>query len=542
MIKKTIALIQITRIGDVIQTCIAADQLKREQKDIELVLITRKKFGKGLEFLTKGLFKEVIYIDLKDYIKSKNDNLESVIDNFDTSFFHKLEKHRFDAVINLSFSKSSSYLCQLIKSSNKLGLTRNKQGQVAINDQWSQYVYANVQNGTLNTFNLVDIFKFMLGTKETVFKGCSEEGNNTISIHPFASQKKKMWGNHKWVEFIYKFLKDNPDYTINLIGAESDAEQVSKMINSSTLTNFQERINTVVGESLEFVYQTINQSRLLVCHDSMASHLAAINTVPTIVLSLGVVRPNETTPYSNNVLNLVPKRSCFPCTIQTKCDLLPCHKDINHQLVSKLTSAILNGSEINAEFFSKEVSPFFMESVDIYASNFENGFMELSKINESSYTSQNMMETYYKIIWSYFFKEIEINTFIPTLSDTVKKDLYNNREGVKYLFELINFGLKFSNAIVNAAADINPDYNLINEYVAKLGEIDKLLTLTKNTYPQLQPVVDYFYVAKANVAGRNIKEISENSLLLYYSLNNMCKVLYDLISSTLKDEGAHLES
>lgn len=542
MINKRIAIVQLTRIGDVIQTCIAAKQVLIENPDIELTLITRSKFAKGLEFLTKKYFKNVIYLNLKDYYNSKTTNLTEIVDSLDESFLEVVNSNHFDAAINLSFSKSSSYLMHLIKTENKLGLSRNEKGQVVINDQWSQFVYSNVQNGTLNVYNLVDIFKFIMGANEVSFSSHEADPQKTITIHPFASQRKKMWGSSKWSELIYKLLKENEDYKINILGADSDQNEVDKIINSGALISFKDRVTATVGASLESVYQTINTSSLLICHDSMASHLASVNTIPTIVLSLGVVRPNETTPYSNNVLNLVPKRSCFPCQVQTKCDLLPCHKDINHQLVSTLAGAILNGDELNAQFFTEKVSPFFMENVDIYIPTFENSFMTLFKLNESSIDTNKMMETYYRIIWSYFFRETEVDANIPQLSNEIKKDIYHHREGVNYLFELISFGLKFSNAIVNEAAAIQIDYNQINSLVGKLGEIDNLLTITKNTYPLLQPIVDYFYVAKANVAGRNIKEISENSLLLYYSLNNMCKVLYDLMTSTLKDEGAPLES
>lgn len=542
MIKKRIGIIQITRIGDVIQTCIAAKQLKLENPNIELSLITRGKFAKGLEFLTKNLFDHVFYLDLKDYFENSSSGLDSTLNNFDSKFFNSINKINFDVLINLSFSKSSSYLMRLINSENKLGLIRNEKGQIAINDQWSRFVYSNVQNGNLNVFNIVDIFRFILGSKEISFSSHDAHPQKTISIHPFASQKKKMWGSTKWTELIYRLLKDNEEYQINIIGSDHDKNDINKILQSSSLDAFKDRLNSIVGKPLNEVYNTINSSSLLICHDSMASHLASVNTIPTIVLSLGVVRPNETTPYSNNVLNLVPKRSCFPCSIDTRCDLLPCHKDINHQLVSKLSNAILTGSEINGDFFKKELSPFVMDSVDVYVPSFDNGFMSLHKINDSHSTTKQMMETYYRIIWSYFFKEIEVNANIPQLSNEIKKDLYHHREGVNYLFELINFGLKFSNAIVNEAAAPNIDIDYINGLVSKLGEIDNLLTLTKKPYPLLQPLVDYFYVEKANVAGRNIKEISENSLLLYYSLNNMCKVLYDLMTSTLKDEGAQIES
>ena len=50
----SIGIIQLTRIGDVIQTFQAAKQLKTENPQVELTLIARKEFAKGLEFLLES--------------------------------------------------------------------------------------------------------------------------------------------------------------------------------------------------------------------------------------------------------------------------------------------------------------------------------------------------------------------------------------------------------------------------------------------------------------------------------------------------------
>ena len=49
--KKTIAIMQLTRFGDVIQTFQAAKELKKQHPDVRLVLIARKKFAEYAENL-----------------------------------------------------------------------------------------------------------------------------------------------------------------------------------------------------------------------------------------------------------------------------------------------------------------------------------------------------------------------------------------------------------------------------------------------------------------------------------------------------------
>ena len=57
----------------------------------------------------------------------------------------------------------------------------------------SQFIFSNVMNGTLNPFNLVDIYKnTVAGTKEIDVTNYQVPKNGVITIHPFASSKKKV--------------------------------------------------------------------------------------------------------------------------------------------------------------------------------------------------------------------------------------------------------------------------------------------------------------------------------------------------------------
>ncbi|MCK6593864.1 MAG: hypothetical protein L6Q33_01580, partial [Bacteriovoracaceae bacterium] len=60
--QKTIALMQITRIGDVIQTLQAAKAVKKFHGDHRVILICREQFGKALHFVLKDTFDEIYYV------------------------------------------------------------------------------------------------------------------------------------------------------------------------------------------------------------------------------------------------------------------------------------------------------------------------------------------------------------------------------------------------------------------------------------------------------------------------------------------------
>ena len=96
--------------------------------------------------------------------------------------------------MNLSFSKSSSYLCSLIDSGTKYGPYYGEKLNLIINDKWSQFLYSNVLRGPLSPFSLVDIYGKILGIKKiSRLKETNQIRKDIIVVHPFASLPRKMW-------------------------------------------------------------------------------------------------------------------------------------------------------------------------------------------------------------------------------------------------------------------------------------------------------------------------------------------------------------
>ena len=525
---KKIGIIQLTRIGDVIQTLQAAKQLKKDHPEAQLHLVARKQMAAGLAFLLDEVFESVLYLDVKEIIPSRDFPLESALAKT-KEFTDQISALGLDVLINLSFNKSSSYLTAISKARFKMGVTRNEMNQLVVNDKWSQYVYSSVMNSTLNPFNLVDIFKFILGAK--TFSPTYEERKreNKIVLHPFASTKKKRWGVNKWTDLLYKVLKENPEYDVYMVGAPSEAKEALALEESAALGEFKARFHNLVGKtSIQETYTLLSSAKILISHDSMVSHLAALTQTPTVVLSLGPVRPSETTPYQHNVLNIVPRRSCFPCRPESACELLPCHKDISHQLTSQIIGEILREETLDKEFFSKEVSPFYLNSVSVFAPNFTTTGMELVDITEAKPSAEDVFRTFYRIIWSYYLKGIDASYPLPELSNETLATLVEHQKGSSYIYELYTFGMKYANAIVKEARNDDPSIAKIQENIAKLSEIDELAALTKKTYPMLKPIVDFFFVNKANAQGENIVDITQSNLLSFYEAQGLVKVLYDL--------------
>lgn len=529
-----IGIIQLTRIGDLVQTAQAARQFKAENPHANLTLIARRKFASGIMPLLESVFQRVVLFDTKDFftrtdLKTARINTHNLI--------HDLNKTDFDVLLNFSFSKSSSYLAGLLQSKHYLGIRRNRRSEIVVEDKWSQFVYSNVLGGINNPFSLVDIYRYMLGCKSTHQLNDSEEfesRSKSIVLHPFASLKKKRWGLHKWNELIFKLSKDNPDYTIHIVGGPEDLEEARRIESFPALQSLKNKIKVHVGTaSLMDTYTLVQNSRLFIGHDSVVSHLAAETLTPTIVLSLGSVRPHETTPYQVGVLNLVPKNKCFPCTVQESCELLPCHSSISHQVVATLAKAKLNSIKIDSAFLENNISPFQIDSLKILESSYDENGLHLKQLTKNFSSTNDIFKDYYKLLFQYYIRGTEVNIELPKLTPETSSQLRHYAEGTKYLYELYNFGVRYCDRILKESKVSHPNQNNIQEDILKINEIDKLCDITKKSYPILSPFIDFFYIHKGNAKGNNIIDITENNLLTYYDASNIVAALHDFIERTL---------
>lgn len=280
-VQKTMALLQLTRFGDVIQTVQAIANFKKNYPQYRLVLIARSQFAKPLNFLLKEHVDHVYYLDTKNIFRdSETKGLNNSL-NLLNEFLNEIKQESIDVLVNLSFSKSSCYLSSLIPSNHKVGPYYDFTNKMVITDKWSQMLYSTVMRGNYNPYSLVDLFRNIIGIKEDQKQKknlslVKVEKRKNIVIHPFASQERKSWKSEKWVEVIYKTLKDNEHYTISIVGAKNELVKSHLIIENPLLKTFSNRIINLTGKTtLEELYKEVESSSLFVGHDSMVGHMAS---------------------------------------------------------------------------------------------------------------------------------------------------------------------------------------------------------------------------------------------------------------------------
>lgn len=538
-IKSTLAIVQLTRFGDLIQTAQAVEELRKNHPEYRVILIARSQFAKPLDFILKNSFDKTYYLDTNKIfatseingLKTSKENLNQLISDISTE--------SIEVLINLSFSKSSAYLASLIKSQHKIGSFYDFQNKMQINDKWSQLLYATVMRGPLNPFALVDLFKNIIGIKSTeqaTLPVNLKTRSNTVVIHPFASQERKAWKPEKWVEVIYRTLKENESYNVQIVGAKNEVLKSQLITENPLLKTFTTRIQNLTGKTtLSELCGELKKAKLFVGHDSMVGHMAAMTKTPTLTISLGSVRPQETTPYHENAYNLAPRTKCFPCFPTDACSFNQCHHDIPYQIVSSSIKQLLEKQEITNDWIKSSVSSFHISSVNFYKSRFSKGHMVLDSMIDNHVDSPDIFRSLFKIAWSFVLNDSEENLPFPKLTPATHRDLLDAITGLQHLYELSEFGKKYSRYILEEISSQTPSIIKIKDYSKKIDEIDQLQAMVQKTSPNLAPIIDYFAVRKANLFGDNVVKLTESSYYAFEECASLCSILFELIENTISE-------
>ena len=191
MTRPKIIIIQLLRLGDLLQTLQAVQMVSQQNPLIDFHLIARSQYARPLLAFLKSCFKEVYLLDTNHLIETfKHKGLGSATSHLQ-DLRKKTSQHKYEVLINYSFTFSSSILSTLVASKHKLGMHHNDLGQITIYDKWSQYLYAVVMSSPLNPFSLVDLYRKVISEKATSFPPLRQSAPKNAFSAPFCLSKEE---------------------------------------------------------------------------------------------------------------------------------------------------------------------------------------------------------------------------------------------------------------------------------------------------------------------------------------------------------------
>ena len=504
-----IAVISLTRFGDLIQATPLLRILNRSYPGARVTLVVEKRFT-GILPLIRG-YDRIVSLpkeELGDKIVFSSDPLVPYF--FLESFVGELERERYDLAINLTFSRMSAFLAALTNAAKFSGLVSGEKGERLIHSLWGIYLFT-IQEGNnrlLNRINLVDIFTRLGGVNpdgnpvelvetekgaefaDSFLRKNGLNGEKLVGLQLGASDPIRCWPPESFARLSDR-LQEKLGVKTLLFGSSSEEHLAGRALSSMSLP----AISAVGGTSIEELFSLLKRCSLLITNDTGTMHFAAAGGIPSLMLCTGPAFFRGTGPYSSGNLALQADIPCSPCRYNFNCPDPVCRELLSVDAVYDACCAMLQGKSPDDR----------VHGVKIYRSFFDtDGYLDWQRCDCSDAGAEEIGERYARL-WKGCLDDH--SSFPPSPRNTAKGDAE--------LVGLAQYGVDISEAIA-AAARLTP--LPLNE-LSRLGDAETGLAnrmkLYSTLHPAYAPLIDFFSLMRDNIVTDELPSIAEKTRQCY---------------------------
>jgi len=323
-----VLVIQLTRMGDIIQTIPLLARLRDDIPNVHVTFVCVDRFSEIIKDVP--LVNRYVKISPQDAVKLKTPDMEQILKILD----HPFLKESYDLAINLTHDLASAIIMHRIKADEKTGAVAESASDcLSIKDTWGRYLFASVNNREENSFNLVDIHigmgkirhspvRYYLTTDkkteeriEKLFSWLSISPDRPlVAFHIGANKLYRTW-NPKYFAKLAELLIKHHNVQILLTGSNKEKALFGEFLTDipETLTEKNHIVSLMGFTKLQDLIAILKRCKLLVSNDTGPIHIAAAVGTPTIGIYLSTAYPGETAPYGEGHYVLHPTLECYPC-------------------------------------------------------------------------------------------------------------------------------------------------------------------------------------------------------------------------------------
>ena len=353
-----ILVVQLCRMGDILQTTPMLRGLRRRYPDAEITVVLHDLFAHVP--VPAALFDRLVAFPYSVVAEAMSQARPEWATPMATlrAFVASLGPEPYDLTLNLTHSDLAGLLAAVVPSREVRGglvapdRTRVVQGPVM------SYFWASQTARELGCFNLVDLHNWTAGVAsdgggleiavtDTVRAGMRDwldhqglTGRPLIAVQLGASDERKRWPPERFAEAVS--LVPEALGEILLLGTAAEAPLAARV-----LAHVRRRVHDTTGDtSLVEVAALLERCRLLLTNDTGTMHIATAVGTPVIDISTGPVFAHETGPYGEGHFVIEPVMDCFPCAANARCQHLECRDLIVPRDVAALVCHALDAGPL----------------------------------------------------------------------------------------------------------------------------------------------------------------------------------------------------
>lgn len=525
--KNNVLLVNITRLGDMLQATPTIAGIKMENPNAKITVLVEKQFEEVCHYLP--YIDEVVSLDLGMTVRSLAREQDGIIDAYEyiTEVVEGLRKEKFDYCLNMSSSAYTALLLRLIGIERNGGWTSDDEGNRIISSDWAKLFATSVfhQNRYYNSLNLVDVFRCSADIEQHPEKlqikllpnaldhadSLLRDANFTndgpiIAVQAGASQQKRQWLPKNFSKFINVLIKEY-NARIVMVGTKKEMDIIQPIIDGVDSNN----VYCAAGKTtIPQLAALLSKCNLLVTGDTGTMHVSVAAGTPVVSMFLASAFGFETGPYSAGNLILQPTIGCGPCNPNKPCARPDCHDTFTPELLAKIT-----GLRLEKDFTELPQGLVDPNHLVVYRSEFDRyGFYDLKQINYAPKSQLASFRDAYRKLWLDELGGFEVEVTSSKSSLAFADEV----EGIEQIALAANQGIKLIDELIKAIYNQSASGATLNELNDHLTQTDRKIEDLGFHYNHLGPLTRMFIFSKENISGTDAVELASQMKGHYASL------------------------
>lgn len=551
---KEILLVNLTRMGDLIQTTPVMEGLKRAYPGARITLLVNSEFleiCKDLPFVDRLLAFDKVA--LRKMLRGEEHTLVECYRRVE-SFVDRVNDVEYDLAINFTPSGESALLTSLFRAREIRGVTSGADGARVIKHPWQRYFMNVIPSRRYNPFHLCDMMIKAAGippsgkglrlsvseeegrkAREALARHGVGEGDLLIGFQLGASHDLKTWPAASFARLADRFAS-SLGARILLTGSKEE-EKLGGEFESAAASK---AVNLIGKTDLRGAAALLERCALLVTNDTGPLHIATAVGTPAIDLSLGHVCFRETGPYGENHYVIEADAPCGPCGFHVKCTDPRCKEMITPESVYELARRVLAEGRVD----SLEDGPEW-KGVRVFRSGFSgDGLQDFVPLIRRTLSPETFYTYLYRETWpcvldgSAGFSAAEACRAIGARAAAwhgegelarIVRGLGDDLTTLRRMEALAGEGLTRLSMIGSEAAKPSPDAEWIRRTWKDVPAIEREIETLGRTHPALMPPVVLFGFGKEALEGAELAPMAETAAGLYADLKKHLSMLAETI-------------
>ena len=372
---KRILVIQLTKMGDFLQTTPLLYGIKQKHSRANLAVMTDTRcvdLASGVSFID-----EIIAFDLASVHYKINDSQCSIFEKYGylTQQLSSLRGRHFDLIYNINFSKIPALLCQFFKNNKVIGYRLDPQMHKLIKEPWVSFIFHLMRHRNMLRFNLVDLLAsyengdhgpspsllfHTYGAENNPIELLTSNDSLVIALQMGCGGDLRRWPMEYFADLAYKLVKDLGARVV-LFGIKGERDLGEQFENEwCRIAGNRPREGDVIDlmgkTNISQLAASLEKCNLLITGDTGTMQLATAVGTKVLALFMATALCHETGPYGEGHYVMQAHMPCFPCTEGgSTCQEPVCQRLILPEMVYALVSHMLqgkNGGNINDFTFS----------------------------------------------------------------------------------------------------------------------------------------------------------------------------------------------